>query len=258
MVRKRILGTILAILVLYLIVASLTWAQPSISTPEFTVAFAGEPYYISPTTITTTDTYTGNVTLTQQEGQYRVNGSINLSIKKQSFDSQNGSYSLYYSVELKGHYKNWASYTYVDHFVLDDDGHGNLQGYDPSGVYLPKSTQTIDGSTSRSYSAQDYPQNAQIDFRVRALVYAKSTVFIDTSPNPHGQHGYYETTYDLVAMSDLTSVQTVIIPQANTTDISPPSLLPSPSVPEFPNWVILPLAAVAATMLVYFRRKWML
>jgi hypothetical protein len=34
-----------------------------------------------------------------------------------------------------------------------------------------------------------------------------------------------------------------------------PTTSPSPSVAEFPNWIILPLMAVAATMIVYLRRR---
>jgi hypothetical protein len=44
-------------------------------------------------------------------------------------------------------------------------------------------------------------------------------------------------------------------PLNDSTPTPPKSLTPSPSVTEFPNWIILPIMAVAATIMVYLRRR---
>jgi hypothetical protein len=63
--------------------------------------------------------------------------------------------------------------------------------------------------------------------------------------------------YALISASP-NSTQTVF-PTTNPNPTSLPSpaqeQTPSPSVPEFPNWIILPSVAVFATMIVYFRRS---
>ena len=64
-------------------------------------------YAVPPTTITTTDPFTGKQEVTNQAGYYIQNASIQITIKNQNVRS---SY-LYFDVRMRGHFSgNWECY----------------------------------------------------------------------------------------------------------------------------------------------------
>jgi hypothetical protein len=96
------------------------------------------------------------------------------------------------------------------------------------------------------------------------LVETGNSQYYSTSTQPVGPHHIYAQVTDVEGNTAQTlSPEFNVLP---TGSLSPspsepqqptiePTPTPSPSVPELPNWIILPLVAVVAIMIVYFRRS---
>lgn len=148
-------------------------AKPS--TPEFRVQVVSHPYDVPSKTTTTIDQYTGKETTYTQPG-YRVeNKSIEITIKNQPFTpykitthtgynhetgesytyDQNSTVDFFYNIGVKGHYGDeWK-----------------LVGGKSSFPNGPESNAQLDaGYTVISIKAEDYPNDALLDFRVQAAV----------------------------------------------------------------------------------------
>jgi N-acetylneuraminic acid mutarotase len=76
------------------------------------------------------------------------------------------------------------------------------------------------------------------------------TPFLSAAPSPSITPSPSETAFPSQSPSPTPS-----LPQPTPTLPYPPSPIPSPSVPEFPAWVFLPLMAIAAIVLVCFKRR---
>jgi hypothetical protein len=239
----------------------------SAEVPEFTVKFIDNSYDAS--TTYSIDPYTGeNIT---HSGHHVKVGTIEVAIKNPS-----GNFSgLFYNIRYKGHFEgnNWkVSYEYQTGYPYYSSG--------VSGLVATHSEYTI-----KTYSANGYSDNAQIDFQVQALWYYEFDKFVYDSPF-FAEVGRYEKEDTLGQQSDWSDSQTAIVTWTNSSatptstspsqtissTISPSPILtpslssnastepttalteqpePSPSIPELSMWVILPIAVVtvAATIL---------
>jgi len=200
-------------------------SKPSV--PEFSVRIVAYPYDVPAKTTTTIDQYTGKETTTTQPGYHVENKSIEIIIKNQPFTpytltthtaynhetgesyayDRNSTINLYYNIGVKGHFGNdWASV-------------GDIYSF-PEG---PQSNAQLDSEyTVISIKADDYPNDAVLDFRVRALIgyyiaYGRSVVILG---------------YDFYGQeSDWSDTQTIAISESQTPT---PSLSPSPTATSSP------------------------
>ena len=149
---------VIAISSISLLIAKPAEAQSSSkpSTPQFTMKYLVQPYYIPPTTPTyTIDPYTGqqNILTPGSPSYSGDNKTIELKIKNQLFnpytDNKGNQISLFYNISYKGHFENdWK--TYYD--------------YDSApGFYQSDSEYTTVVFTNP-------PNEGQIDFRVEAQI----------------------------------------------------------------------------------------
>jgi hypothetical protein len=149
-------------------------SKPSV--PEFSVRIVAYPYDVPPETTTTIDQYTGKETTTTTPGYHVENKSIEIIIKNPSFtpynltidtryDHETGeSYTyyltttvnLYYNIEVKGNFGNdWTSVE-IPPFSGDEGRKSNAQ---------------LDSEyTVITIEADDYPEDAVLDFRVQTLI----------------------------------------------------------------------------------------
>jgi len=131
----------------------------AVSTPSVpqivSVKLVNYSYDVPPSTITTTDPYTGKETTTTNPGYHVENIRIEVTIKKQSFTpyTANGyTYNLYYTVQVKGHFgDNWT-------------------------VFSEQKAQ-LDSDTICTGFA-NYATGDQLDFRVRAIVVGEEGGFL--------------------------------------------------------------------------------
>jgi|WetSurMetagenome_2_1015567.scaffolds.fasta_scaffold108705_2 hypothetical protein len=191
----------LAALSLMIVTPSLA-QTPTLNIPEFTVKFVGQPYDV-PTTYSL-DPYIGeNITI---PGYHVTNGTIELWIKNQPFNSFN-TFSLYYSVQSKGHFEDsWITRT-ENQFIISGDGWMVTPGIKPSDSEY----------TVVSYSS-DYPPKSQVDFRVQTIVYNLTQIFISDhpmAPPPISEIGHFEQRPTFFKSGEWSMPQTVIIPDTN-------------------------------------------
>jgi hypothetical protein len=159
----------IAILLIFVLTASSLTAvvaaqasTPKPSVPEFTINFVPSSYGV-----TTTDPYTGQTTTKQYE-----NDTMQLIITNQPIQQsavENGSISLYYNVQTKGHYSNdWTSeYSFPAWASPNSDSlEGNYSGVLP--------TQSNSQNTILSFPAH-YQSGDRIDFQVEALYAYQNT-----------------------------------------------------------------------------------
>ncbi len=225
------------LLIVILAASSLIMAKPAFaqtltpSVPTFSLKFIQASYIV-----TTTDPYTG-VNVTQQVD----NNTIDVIIKNQPFTayydaSSNSTISVYYNVQVKGHYaENWTDVYTSDNYPTQSNSS------DYTVLSLPS----------------NYPASGQVDFQVQAIIGNVTQVFIPNYlPVPpqfrfyEPSSGSYESVWIAEATSDWSNTQTVTISAASAS----PS--PTPTVPEFPTWTILPLFAVAILLsTVIIRRR---
>lgn len=266
------------LLIAILTVSSLIMVNPAKtsitrpSVPEFAVEFI-DSSYTTPTTYST-DPYTGqNVT---HYGSYISNKTIEVTIKNQPFvpyyDASSGwNISLYYNVRVKGHYEeNWTILYFREDMPYLSE---NVPPESPSKntvlsyhTYLSNSENTyITGGRM-----MDFPPGSQVDFQVEALAGYIHRVW---NPNYTSQLDMYPYVFtgeesgwsntQTLTISPISSPSTLPTPSPTPIPTHQPTIepsqtlspSPSPTIPEFPALIILPLVLVATLLTVMYVNK---
>jgi hypothetical protein len=214
---------------------STPFTTPSI--PEFTVSIVDNSHYIDPIITTTTDPYTGKPTQTTTPGSYVQEKFIEVKIKNQIFTPNLNGDNIWLNIRYKGHYT--AEWTI----------------FDPT-PYQNRS----DPYTYVSTYFNRVPASGDIDFQIQAI-------------NGHQTHkdNLFPQTWIVVGIeSGWSDIQTIhledgtvtITPYTNpaptptptTTQTQDPAT-PTPSVPEMPALMILPLLSMLSVAVLLGRRK---
>jgi hypothetical protein len=207
-------------------------STPKPSAPQFTLQYADFSYDVPSTTSTVTDPFTGKQITTTNNGYHVDNRTIILKIKNQPIP-QTGTENplgLYYYVRFKGHYENNES----DWMYLPKElkyGYGPASNSVESVWYY-----RLDSLASQYYLY--FSDNSEIDFQVQALI-GNQTLSVG------GLGGHYVFTGE---KGEWSNTQTVTIG-------SPASATPTPSIPEFPAAVVLPLFAIMLLVAALLRSK---
>ena len=272
-----ILIMVISSLSLLLVKPSFAESIPTPSVPQFTVKFVNASY-----TVTTTNSYTG-----QSQTQLINNNSIEIMIKNQPFDySNNGlTYQIEFNVRVKPHFSNADSWTevyplenltssfangsgvflYAWYISPESPQQSNL-GYTPFAFpVLPTDVYGASGyDVQRYYSGQNgepvlyptfltgIPSGAQLDFQIEALVGHNSTYWYIQHPFTPTIGGYSASAVAYDSASGWSNTQTITIGEMTSA-----LLTPTPTVPEFPWLVILPLflSVLCATALLSIRKR---
>lgn len=191
---------------------------PRPSVPQFSLKLADHSYDVPPVTTTTSDPYTGEQVTHTTSGYHVEKKTIDVIIQNQFLDIsvKNAiNSSIYYNMRYKGHYEStWKELSW---------NQGN------SGTLV---IQSDSQTTVISIPSTGYPDNAQLDFQVQALVCAYEQV-VDSS------HILPITYTDFAVFADgesgWSSTQTITIdtstPAAtpNTSPSQNPTVTPNPS-----------------------------
>jgi hypothetical protein len=217
------LGKHLALcLVIILAVSSMlmvipTYAQTITNSqvPQFSLRYVDKSYDVAPTTTSSTDPYTGNITITTIPGRHVSDPTIEVTIK-------NGLGASYFGLRYKGHYSD--SWTY---FPYSPDSHNIYDGFFPPHFQASSSSYTVD-YLYLDLLPQPIPQGAPIDVQVQPL-------FGNFDVTPYG-HAFDVggPTYDAVfkgTVGDWSDTQTINLPST--------SVAPTPTVPEVPYCALL-------------------
>jgi hypothetical protein len=232
--RSLLLFVILTVASLLLIESANAQSIPKPSVPEFTVQFLDRSYDV-PTT-TSFDPYTGKE-ITDQ-GYHVENKTIEIKIKNQPFEpfyNANGqAINLYYNIRIKGYFEqNWTEvYRPVYGFPLQStDSDYTVLSY----------TWVEQGETQIGSSMITLRNGAQADFQVEAMIgyIADSGPYSDRSPRE-----YFEG-----ETSGWSNTQSITIGEVSA------SISPSPTVPEFPIRVILPLFVIIPLITIFLVKK---
>jgi hypothetical protein len=230
---KRICAlTIIILVASSLIMVESVYAEQSL--PEFTLRYVDKSYDVAPTTISSTDPYTGNITTTTIPGRHVSNQTIEVTIK-------NDLGASYYGLRYKGHYSD--SLTYFPYY--GPDSHDIYDGFFPPDFQASSSSYTV-GYLSLGLLPQPIPQGAPIDVQVQPLFGN-----FDVTPYVHVQP-VGGPTYDAIfkgTVGDWSNTQTIIIGQASA------SVSPTSTVPEFPILAILPLFVLVPLIAIVLSRK---
>ncbi len=193
--RKRA-GVLIAVLIILLSVTVIKplMSAPAASTPEFYVRLAARPYDVP--TAYVVDNATGQATLLPAHREDNL--SLEVLVKNQpcALSLSGTTYRLYYDVHIKGPSdQNWT-----EQYQYTQSSPGNLP---------------IQSSTEYTVLSfpQVYPDGAQVDFQVRALIGTDQLV---TSQD--GQHQEWRTVMNIT--SAWSNTQTIII------DTSHPTVIP--------------------------------
>ncbi len=232
-------------------------SKPSV--PEFSVRIVAYPYDVPPKTTTTIDQYTGKETTTTKPGYHVENKSIEIIIKNQPFTpytltthtsynhetgeshtyDRNSTVNLYYNIGVKGHFgSDWTSVGSISSF--------------PEG---PQSNAQLDSeNTVITIEADDYPNDAVLDFRVQALIgyyvpYGRGVVILGY--DFYGQESGYSDTQTINISESQTPTPS---PETTPTQTPPPAITPTPTPYQEPQQTeqreILIGAAIAAAVIV--------
>jgi len=229
---SKSLTTLLALSLVFssLMMVEFAYAQstPKPSIPQFTLKFVDASYDV-PTTHST-DPYTG-ATVTHQD--YHVqNWTIDVSIKNQPFtkyESDGQIIDFYLNIRTKGHYaEDW------------------IDIYSPDMGFL---TQSNSEYTKIAYSLDDnefpfwdnFNQSGVVDFQVEALIGTTHRIMNGTATDPLSM---FPWVFD-GETSGWSDTQTIAISENS----------PSPSVPEFPIAIILPLFVAIPLIATILLRK---
>lgn len=238
--RTLTLLLVVAIAASSIVIVQPVYAQLNQSVPEFTLRYVDKSYDVAPTTTSSIDPYTGNVTITTIPGRHISDPTIEVTIS-------NDIGASYYGLRYKGHYSNsWTYWPYNgpdDHYISD--------GFFPPAFQASDSSYTV-GSLYLGWLPQPIPEGAPIDVQVQAL-------FGNFSVTPYG-HGIDVggPTYDAAFMGtagEWSNTQTVTYGEVPTPSPTAPAPTPSPTVPEFPALVLLPLVVgISLTAAMFLRR----
>jgi len=159
--------------------------QPSV--PQFSVTFVDTSYDVPTQTRTTVDQYTGKETTTTYPCYHVNQTTVKITIKNQLFKPYTNEWGqetyLYYNVEIKGHFSEnwiWFSDSHITIYRQSDSAYTVLS------------------------AVSEYEANAQVDFRVRAVISFPANSF-----------------------SEWSKVQTVTVPASSSLQIT--TTLPHPS-----------------------------
>ena len=160
----------------------------------------------------------------------------------------NGSFSgdigFYYNVRYKGHFGNDWTEIYGYHNVdFISQNYGSEY-------------------TNFTINWQDFPEGAQIDYQVKAMIGFEGETFIGPFPKPIiiGEESDWSNTLTLFFTKNQTAIAFAsnidntpypILPTPTPSlDITPTVPKPTPTVPEFPLWTIPLLLTIMAGLLV--------
>ncbi len=228
-------------------------SKPNLSAPEFTAKFVDTSYDVLPKSTTATDSYTGEEKVTTITGYHIQNATFVVTIKNQPFASYAASdhqVSLYYGVQVKGHFSTyWGNTTFYQNdqpFLGVSDGKYTTVVFGlggNNGTYDPESGRQ--GFMGASFIGGSY--GGQADFRVIAV--AGYYISVQDPPNPFNVRHPYHLEFITVQTSDWSNAQTLTIsensissptsnPTASPTTTSPtvtPTIMVSESPTLTPN-----------------------
>jgi hypothetical protein len=226
------------LLIVFLVGSSYIMIEPafaqSIPKPEFTLRYVDNSYDVAPTTTSSTDPYTGNITTRTVPGRHVSEKMIEVTIK-------NNLSASYYGLRYKGHYSD--SWTYFPYNGPND--HNIMDGFFPPAFQASNSSYTV-GFLYLEWLPQPIPEGAPIDVQVQAL-------FGNFDVTPYG-HAIYVggPTYDAIfkgTSSDWNNTQTITIPAPSTSPI------PTPTVPELSWLAVIPLIVSVLFIAMVFRHR---
>lgn len=208
-----------------LIMVESTFAQsiPKPSVPEFTLRYIDYSYDIP--AVYGIDQYTGE-TVMKQYGEHVDKRTIEVKIRNLPFtpytDEENHTINLYYNVQVRGHFEGtWK-------MLYGDNAHYKIQDY--------RSQYTIINYTY-AINLRDIPQRGKMDFQIQAL---RGYEYADRNPSTGWMDPYYF--YHIIGEeSGWSSTQTISIPDGAVSNSNSQNATPTPTIPEFPILVILPL-----------------
>ena len=244
MYRICALGIIAILALSCMIMVESSYAQtiPKPSVPNFSLSIIDNSYDVPSNTTSCTDPYTGKTTTQTQPGYHVTNRSIQVSIKNQPFTpytNENGNLiSLYYNISVKPHYGgNWTYYP---------------QTYTETSYPASSSEYTVRFFGFGGYADTVSPQigyvtpGGEVDFKVQAQIGYFTKVYISIGDSPFAG--------GLVPMfvgenSDWSNTRTIKIADES---VSPS---PSPTVPEFPSLIVIPLLLSLLFVALIVRKK---
>ena len=213
------------------------WQDPD-STPSST------PTYSDSSMGTPSSTPSPNQTPSPSSPEFTarfVPSSLEVTIKNQPLanyvDTNDSNPSLYYGFRFKDH-ENIQDWNYAPIYYV---------GISSYGTYYKASASdyTVVSFPLGSYPLTGILGSGQVDLQVIAL-------FGNEVP-PNYENGSVNG-FDGVT-SGWSDVQTITIPISSSSPTATfTTLTPSPSIPEFPSWIVIPLV-LAATLLIVFKRK---
>jgi hypothetical protein len=217
---------------------------PTPSVPSFSLRFNQASYNV-------VDPYTG-------ASEQVDNSTIDIIVKNQPFNTiydsvDNITTSLYYNVQVKGHYtESWTEvYSQINYTYLGTTW----------ATWYNYPVQSNSEYTIISLPA-NYSAGSQVDFRVQAVIANETEEYIPDFIiiNPFTSGTYTpETVMFIVQTSDWSNPQTITIPTSSTSTSPTPTLSPTPTVPEFPSILIfivpIFLVVVAVSLLLYVRKR---
>ena len=215
-------------------------SKPSV--PEFSVRIVAYPYDVPPKTTTTIDQYTGKETTITQPGYHVENKSIEIIITNLSFTPYNLTINTRYDHETGESYTYYRTTTVNLYYNIGVKGHfGNDWKYvgspSPKGEGLQSNAQLDLDYTVFTIKTDDYPNDAVLDFRVKALV----GYYL-----PYGRNAV-TFGYDFYGQeSDWSDTQTLDVSESQIQYPSP-TLTPSP----LPNFYVAPIISVALIVIVF-------
>ena len=170
-----------------------------------------------------------------------VPSSLEVTIKNQPLadyvDTNDSNPSLYYGFRLKDH-ENIQDWNYAPIYYV---------GISSYGTYYKASTSdyTVVSFPLGSYPLTGILGSGQVDLQVMALIGNE----VPTNYENGTVYGFDGVT------SVWSDVQTITIPISSSSPTATfTTLTPSPSIPEFSTWIVVPLV-LAATLLIVYKRK---
>lgn len=222
---------IAAIVASSLLFIQLASAQSTPTVTDFTLQYVDNSYDTPPTTTSTKDPYTGEVTTQTHPGSHIENKTVIATIR-------NPSGATYYNFRWKGYYDDvWHYYPFSP-----PSGNNTYGLWDTFSVPFPASTSTYTVLSLYFLQQASITTGGKIDIQVQVL-------YGDFRAEPYVHAGWVGgPTYDFYfegQAGDWSSTQTVTYGKAS----------PSPTVPEFPTIAILPLFAVIPLIAAIIMRK---
>jgi hypothetical protein len=244
------LTLIIAVSCLTLLTVKPANAQPEVSTssaPVFTLKFIDNSYYVPPTTTSTTDPYTGNVTTITKSGYYIENKSIEAIIS-------NNLGASYYDFRFKGHYTDQWSY-----FPSDPNSVSGYNQYDAYSVPCQADSSSLYTTIALTFLPNNIPVNGELDVQIQALFGGYRAVpYGHSVPLPAPTYDFYFNG----TVSNWSNSQTLvyngtdyILPASTSSPTSSSIPSPSPTVPEFPASTLIPLMVTMLCLAVMVRHR---